>query len=491
MVTLLLDREEYKNDGAEIIRAYLGRAEISFGGDWDGAPGCAFRAEFLEGASPYVRALGRMEKGGPVAAYTRRIEPAPSALLKKRQEKRALKIALFRVLRALLPETVLPWGSLTGIRPTKLFRELASELGEAEALRVFERDFDVQPQKASLAMEIVRVQEPILNGAMPRELDLYIGIPFCRTRCLYCSFASEVVGERGVPEEYLAALYREIADGARIAAEGGWRVRCTYVGGGTPTVLTAEQLKKLLAHAESCYGGLGRELTVEAGRPDTVDAEKFRALIDAGVGRISLNPQSMNADTLSRIGRSHTPEDILRAYGEAREAGFSNINMDVIAGLPGETEEDMRRTLASVVRLAPENLTVHTLAVKRSSRLRERIDAYPLASAAEAERMVALGAQTASALGMRPYYMYRQKYMRGNLENVGYALPGKDCVYNVDMMEEAVTILAHGAGAMTKRVYPGRDQRVERLPAPKDIAAYVAKLPLLEQEKRRLLFAEE
>ena len=488
MVTFQLDKQEYQNDGAEIIRAFLGMAEIRFEQGWEEVPGLALRVDFLADPSR-IRAQGRRELGVAAAEYIREIAPAPSPLLQKRQEKRALKIALFRVIRELFPEAALPWGSLTGIRPTKLFRELADELGEAEAYRMFTQDFDVYPEKASLAREIVAVQRPILV-AQERELDVYLHIPFCRTRCLYCSFASDVVGERGVPEEYLAALYREIEEGARIVRDGGYRVRCAYVGGGTPTVLTAEQLTRLLHHAATCYGGLGRELTVEAGRPDTVSPGKLRALVESGVTRISLNPQTMNAATLTRIGRSHTPEDILRAYQEAREAGLTNINMDVIAGLPGENPGDMAATLERITALAPESLTVHTLAVKRSSKLKEQLEQTPLADAAEAERMTALGADCAASLGMRPYYMYRQKYMRGNLENVGYALPGKECLYNVDMMEEAVTILSHGAGAMTKRVFPGRDQRVERLPSPKDIATYLAKLPVLNEGKRALLLAD-
>lgn len=284
---------------------------------------------------------------------------------------------------------------------------------------------------------------------------------------------------------YLAALGRDIALGARIVQETGRKVRSMYLGGGTPTVLTAEELKRLLSDALSAYGGFGRELTVEAGRPDTITAEKLGVLRAAGVGRISINPQSMNESTLELIGRSHTPEAIRTAFYMARDAGFSSINMDVIAGLPGETEADMRRTLDAVAALAPDNLTVHTLALKRSSRLVERLKEYPLPDAQTAEAMVARGAETARALGMRPYYMYRQKYMRGNLENVGYALPGQECIYNIDMMEDTTSIMAHGAGAMTKCIYDA-ERRVERVPNPKDIATYSAKIDKLAEEKRRL-----
>ncbi len=487
MVVLHTNKEEYRNDIAEVIRAYLGMVEIRPDADGTAPEGYTLEVELFEGPQPHVTARGRKVAGLPAAVYARNIDlPYDSLLLRKRQEKRALKIAAFRVLRQLEPETVLPWGSLTGIRPTKLLRELAEDVGEAEACRMFREEFDVHPEKTALAASIVRAQRDILLSAQPKDVDVYIGIPFCKTRCLYCSFASEVVGDRGVPEPYLNALFRDIQLGAQLMREGGYRIRSTYVGGGTPTVLSADQLRALLSHAQSCYGGFGLELTVEAGRPDTIDRNKLCVLREMGVGRISLNPQSMQAQTLVRIGREHTPEDILSAYRLARDTGFNCINMDIIAGLPGETIEDVRRTLDSISALAPENLTVHTLAVKRSSRLKEQIEAYPLPSPEEADRMVTLGEQCAAGLGMHPYYMYRQKYMRGNLENVGYALPDKDCIYNIDMMEEATNIIAHGAGAMTKRVFLGRDLRVERIPAPKDIATYMEKLVVLDAQKRAL-----
>ena len=224
---------------------------------------------------------------------------------------------------------------------------------------------------------------------------------------------------------------------------------------------------------------------MEAGRPDTITPEKLRVLKDCGVSRISINPQTMQDKTLRTIGRFHTGEDIRRAFAQAREAGFTSINMDVIAGLPGETLADFASTLTQIREMGPENLTVHTLAIKRSSRLKERLEEYPLPDGETAEAMVRLGAEEAARMGMEPYYMYRQKYMNGNLENVGYARPGTECMYNIDMMEETVSILAHGAGAMTKRVYGG-ENRVERLPNPKDVPTYFAKLPRLFERKQAL-----
>ncbi len=485
MVSLITNCPGYAADIAEILRAFLGMEEIVQADSWDDAAPYAVEALLVDDGRMVI-ARGKKPDFSDVS-YSWQVETAGNnALIQKRKEKRAFKIAVYRVLRQLETSVILPWGSLTGIRPTKLLRELCDEIGEEAALRMFHMDFDVRSDKCALAFDILRAQKHILSGIGQKDADVYIGIPFCKTRCLYCSFASEVVNKHGVPEEYLSALYRDIELGAAIAKEGGYRIRSMYVGGGTPTVLSARQLEDLLVHALSCYGSCGEELTVEAGRPDTVDKEKLKTLSKIGVHRISLNPQTMQADTLSRIGRAHTPEEIVQAFYLAREVGFDSINMDVIAGLPGEKPCDMERTLDAISALGPDNLTVHTLAIKRSSRLKQQINEYPLPGPAEAEHMVKLGAQCAAGMQMHPYYMYRQKYMRGNLENVGYAAAGKDCIYNVDMMEEAASIFAHGAGAMTKRVFQGRDLRVERIPAPKDIASYISKLSVLDMQKRAL-----
>ncbi|MCL2671246.1 MAG: coproporphyrinogen dehydrogenase HemZ [Clostridiales bacterium] len=403
----------------------------------------------------------------------------------KRQEKRALKRCLYAALQAVCP-TELPWGSLTGIRPTALLRQLGEHYGEAEALRMFREDFDVSAAKTALAREICAVQGPLWNSLAPNSLDVYIGIPYCRSRCLYCSFGAEVSRRAGELNAYLRFLLQDIAAGAAIVKEGGYILRALYIGGGTPTVFTAEQLRVLLSAVREAYDIGGREFTVEAGRPDTITPEKLRVLCDTGVTRISVNPQTMVDATLRRIGRAHSAEDTRRAMSDARAAGFTHINMDIIAGLPGETIADMEYTLAAIRALHPESLTVHTLAVKRSSRLKEQLEITPLPDANTATQMLQAADAAARGLGLLPYYMYRQKYMRGSLENVGYALPGHACLYNADMMEETSSVLAHGAGAMSKRVFPGRDVRVERIPNPKDVGTYCGKLAELDRRKRAL-----
>lgn len=492
---LYTDKPEYFSDIADEIRAVLGMAEVM--------PANAPQAEEQTFDGLFL-AVTQTTTGTNTAAICRCVDGASckqaqyafsmelagnSPLLKKRVEKRCIKVCAFRCLQKLY-DTPLPWGSLTGIRPTRLLRELYETEGETQAEQMFSNVFDVRPEKLQLAREIVSVQQPVIEAAKPRQAEVYVGIPFCKTRCLYCSFAAEVLGKGEKLPGYLNALYEDIRRGAALLKEAGFCIGSLYVGGGTPTVLSAKELDRLLRFTLEQYAVQGLELTVEAGRPDTINAEKLAVMRERGVTRISVNPQTMNDATLTRIGRLHTAKEIEQAYAMARQAGFTNINMDVIAGLPGETAQDFQYTLDAVKALSPESLTVHTLAVKRSSRLKQQLEEYPLPSADTAEEMVHAGRETAKALGMLPYYMYRQKYMRGNLENVGYAKPGFVCVYNVNMMEELTSIMAHGAGAMSKRVFPGRECRVERVPNPKEVQVYGNKLDRLFEEKRRLFMQE-
>ena len=483
MVGIITNRPEYRNDIAEEIMLFLGIVEtVLLDADAALEIACALVVSVQLQREGHAYTL-HASAGNASAADAFTVE-SDAPLTVKKLEKRHIKLAVFSLLRKLYPDVETPWGSLTGIRPTKLFRELAAEDGLDGARGQFLQVFDVSPEKTALAEEICRVQQPIIGGVRENDIDIYIGIPFCKTRCLYCSFASEVLRGGALLNDYLAALKTDIAAGAALVRETGRNVRAMYVGGGTPTVLSAEQLRDLLAFAFSAYGGFGSECTVEAGRPDTIDREKLIVLRDLGVRRISINPQTMNDETLVRVGRAHTVQETVDAFMLAREVGFDCINMDVIAGLPGEGPDDKAHTYAEIGKLGPDNLTVHALAIKRSSRLKAQLDAYPLPSAEDAARMIELGRALSDALAMRPYYLYRQKYMRGNLENVGYARTGTECVYNVDMMEETASILSHGAGAMTKRVFGG-ESRIERLPAPKDVPTYMGKLPKLLEDKRR------
>lgn len=494
MVRLYTNRPGFFNDIAEEIRLFFPDPEVlpleETGPLAPGEGEASVILELGETWQAHAKAAYMQEGSLRQAEYTYVHPPvAGNELVQKRYEKRCVKIAMFRALCRLFPEAKLPWGSLTGIRPTRLLRELVEGEGPEEAKRIMQEEFDVSLDKLRLCAEINAAQAPVLREQTPRDLDVYIGIPFCATRCLYCSFLSQVRGPKTDMAAYLTALQTDIRMGAALMREAGYTLRAMYVGGGTPTVLTRDELAQVLECALDAYGGYGRELTVEAGRPDTITREKLTLMRDLGVGRISINPQTMNEKTLVRIGRQHTPADIRACYAMAREIGFASINMDLIAGLPGEGVADMARTLEEIQRMAPENLTVHTLAIKRSSGLKAHLAEYPLPAPQTVEQMVGMGRLTAARMGLIPYYMYRQKYMRGNLENVGYAKPGVICLYNVDMMEETTSILAHGAGAMSKRIFGG-ERRVERIPNPKDIETYIAKLATVNQQKRSLFGLE-
>ena len=490
MVSLSTNTPQFENDIAEILRLFLDFEKLSPATQSRSDGDVFVSANLLDENGIWAAQASCIRV--PNGEFTCRYESpyrGESTLEQKRFQKRSIKIAVFRAMVKAFPETYLPWGSLTGIRPTRLLRELNESMGEENARRMMLSDFDVAEEKLALAAEILKVQDGMLKLTSEKETGIYIGIPFCKTRCLYCSFASEVRGVKTDMAAYLDALKKDIAFGARLLGETGRNVRSMYIGGGTPTVLTAEELDGLLEFALKAYGGFGHELTVEAGRPDTIDEEKLDVLKRRGVTRISINPQSMNDRTLALVGRSHSAQAIERAFSMARQAGFSEINMDVIAGLPGENLSDFQNTLNAIKALSPENLTVHTLAIKRSSLLKGKISEYPLASAEVADQMVDAGRALACELKMRPYYMYRQKYMRGNLENVGYSKPGTECIYNVDMMEETVSILSHGANAMTKRIFDA-ETRVERIPAPKDIKTYIDKLDVLNVAKRELFLED-
>lgn len=482
MIAISTNRTEYRNDIAEEIRLFLGLSEIVLLEEIE--PASAEIVFYLTLNQDGLHYTATAKSNDLVQIEEFDLTENASALEKKKLEKRALKLACYHLLKRMYPDVATPWGSLTGIRPTKLFRELTQEGGEQSAREQFVDLFDVSQDKTDLAARICAVQEPFIRSMQPNEIDIYVGIPFCKTKCLYCSFPSEVLGKQDRLSQYLEALKRDIAAGAALVRERGFSVRSFYMGGGTPTVLSAIQMDELLSFLREQYGSFGIEATVEAGRPDTIDREKLLALKQHGIGRISINPQTMNDETLKRVGRSHTREDIVRVYELAREIGFASINMDIIAGLPGETANDIQRSCDAIMQLCPDNLTVHSLAIKRSSSLKKELDDHALATAAQAEEMTRIGAVCAERMGMNPYYMYRQKYMSGNLENVGYALPGKECVYNIDMMEETASILSYGAGTMTKRVFHGQN-RIERLPYPKDVPTYLTKLEKLIEDKAR------
>ena len=358
-----------------------------------------------------------------------------------------------------------PWGVLTGVRPAKLMRRYIAQYGEEEALRRFIGPLMVSREKAELARRVALAENECAKLSADDSFSLYVSVPFCPTRCAYCSFVSHSVAQaKKLIPDYVKLLCREIEQTAALAKELGLRLETVYIGGGTPTSLSAEDL---LAVTDALNGAFdmknAREFTVEAGRPDTVDEKKLAVLKHAGVTRISINPQTFSDAVLTRIGRRHTAEETVIKYALAREAGFDNINMDLIAGLPGDTPQGFAESLDKAISLGPENITVHTLALKRSSELSAAERELPAAgSRLPTAEMLRRAAQALPAAGYAPYYLYRQSKSAGNLENVGWMRPGKACLYNVFMMEELHSVLAVGGGAVTRLVDP-RTGMIERV----------------------------
>lgn len=381
----------------------------------------------------------------------------------------------------------LPWGNLTGIRPVKLVMGMLEDgMKNTEAARYMREVYLVSPQKTALAVTIANREREILkNIDYDHGYSLYVGIPFCPSICLYCSFSSYPLKQwKDRVDAYLDALCKEIRSVAGMMQERGRKLDTIYIGGGTPTTLEPEQLCRLLTALEESFSYEGlQEFTVEAGRPDSITREKLAMLRQFPVTRISVNPQTMNQKTLEIIGRRHTVEETREAFFMAREAGFDNINMDLIVGLPGEGQEMVARTLEKVRELDPDSLTVHSLAVKRAARLNIFRDQYQEMTFENNQEIMDLTMRCAYEMGMGPYYLYRQKNMTGNLENVGYAKVDKAGIYNILIMEEKQPIIALGAGGSSKLVFQ-QGQRIERVENVKDVASYIARIDEMIERKR-------
>ena len=412
-------------------------------------------------------------------AYDRVIEVTVPDYTDRPAAKSELKRQLYKRLEKETGQS-LPWGTLSGIRPTKIpMKGLCDGLSDEEICRHMAETYLTSDKRIRLALEIAK-REKALTDPLKPGWDLYAGIPFCPTICSYCTFSSSPIGKwADTVDAYLDAL---IAEMTASAAFFRGSPNTIYIGGGTPTSLEPAQLERLLSAVDSLFPtDRVKEYTVEVGRPDTVTPEKLKVLKSHPVTRISVNPQTMNDRTLELIGRRHTAADTVRAFEMAREAGFDNINMDLIMGLPDEDLPEVTATLEAIRRLGPDSLTIHSLAMKRASHLTIERDLYRTRLFRNSEAIMDEAARTAEELGLKPYYLYRQKNMKGNLENVGYASEGKECLYNILIMEEIDSIVACGAGASTKAVLPGG--RIERIVNPKDIRTYLAKLDDLIAKK--------
>ncbi|MBR3262779.1 MAG: coproporphyrinogen dehydrogenase HemZ [Parasporobacterium sp.] len=378
----------------------------------------------------------------------------------------------------------LPWGMLTGVRPTKLAMEKVKEQMPLEEFEkwFYENRF-VSKEKADLAYEIAAKEEKLIKrtGIIGEDsFSLYVNIPFCPTICTYCSFPSGAIADYAdVMEEYLTCLFSELAAVSVICEKK--KLTSIYIGGGTPTTLTPQQLERLLSEIRNHFHTDGVEFTLEAGRPDTITREKLLIAKESGISRISINPQSMQQKTLDVIGRRHSPQQIEEAYALAREEGFDNINMDLIMGLPGEDLKDVEDTLIKIRKMRPDSLTVHSLSIKRTSQIfSQTTDAQTV------EQMLERAVAFARSEGMEPYYLYRQKGIAGNFENTGWALPGKECLYNILIMEEIQSILAVGAGASTKRLQLEGGLQIKRSHNVSNIKEYLTRIDEMIRRKQEL-----
>ncbi|MCM1385840.1 MAG: coproporphyrinogen dehydrogenase HemZ [Bacillus sp. (in: Bacteria)] len=405
---------------------------------------------------------------------------------KSADDKNAFKRFLYTSLRE---ETglSLPWGNLTGIRPTKIPMALLEQGKTDEEIYTHLRnEHFVSRDKALLNIEIAKREMEILRPLhYENGYSLYIGIPFCPTTCLYCSFTSFPISLwKEQVSKYLDALEKEIDFIAKLYKDK--TLDTVYIGGGTPTSLSAGELDRLLSKIKASFNfATVQEFTVEAGRADSITKEKLDVLYRHGVTRISVNPQTMKQETLKFIGRQHTVEQVIDAFHMAREVGFDNINMDMILGLPGEKEEDVKASIKAIEALSPDSLTVHSLAVKRASKLSQWILENGIDGLHNTDETMKIAEEGARRMGMSPYYLYRQKNMSGNFENVGYAKEGKYGIYNILIMEEKQSIIALGAGTVTKRVYG--DGRIERCDTVKDVSGYIRRIDEMIERKRKLL----
>ena len=444
-----------------------------------GQPGQAVST--LHRGKTWLTASTQITLDGKTVQASRRIPAAEETV---RLRRRALQQSYYLAACQLMP-VLPPWGALAGVRPTKLTTKHLLEGGTPRSADKMLKDvYYVTESRRKLAVDCSVSTVRAARLLQPQDLSVYIGIPFCPSRCAYCSFVSRTIGKKTeLLEPYLEALLSEIRLTGDLLRVSGKTIRSLYIGGGTPTTLSTPQMIRLLDAINQSFD-LSRclEFTVEGGRPDTLDEEKLRAIHDRGVNRMSINPQTMEDSVLRCCGRIHKTQDILRAYDQATAADFQDINMDLIAGLPTDTPEGFRHSLDAVAQLNPSNITVHTLALKKGADLFEHRENLPSAEAVA--EMVAYAEATLRSLGYKPYYLYRQKYMSGSFENVGWSRDNRDCLYNIYMMEEVHTIVSLGGGGMNKVNLP--DGSLRRFHNPKFPEQYIEMLDSVLQQKREL-----
>ncbi len=472
MILFDVNNQEYYDDVRVLIKAFYPFVQVENKADTDTEIEKTIRV-FVEGTQIKV-------------SVDNVISEKKSPDTDKKSVKNTLKTLLYLALKEDSGRE-LPWGSLTGVRPTKIVMGKLEEGFCRQQIEDYMKSrYMISDRKLSLSLEVAEREKRLLEKLdYANGYSIYIGIPFCPTTCLYCSFTSYPIGVwKKRTDEYIEALLSEMDFTSAYYRDK--KPDTVYFGGGTPTTLEPHQLDRLLKALEEKFDLSGlKELTVEAGRPDSVTEEKLRVLKAHGVTRISINPQTMNQKTLDLIGRRHTVEQVGEAFALARKCGFDNINMDLIVGLPGETERDVRFTMEEIKKLSPDNLTVHSLAIKRAAALNVWKDKFST-TICNTDEIIDMTADYARQMGLNPYYLYRQKNMAGNFENVGYAREGQEGLYNILIMEEVQTIIAMGAGGSSKFVFP-EENRIERIENVKDVKNYIERIEEMIERKRIFL----
>ncbi len=481
----ILNSPGYSYDVHSLIKAFYPEENVGIVTD-------AREFGSTDGMSVYVSS-GDIKDGATVSGIIRVTSPSQSGVITRErqyhEEDRAwVKNHLKQVLYEVLSEATgkeLPWGTMTGIRPVKVPMKMIREgASDKDIARYMKSVYLCSDEKISLATGIAHREAEVIDSLEDGGFSLYIGIPFCPTTCLYCSFTSYPIASwKERTQDYLKAVKKELDFFADYYK--GRRCDSIYIGGGTPTTLSAEELADL---AQGLYDRFDltklKEFTVEAGRPDSITPEKMQALRENGVNRISVNPQTMNGKTLRIIGRRHTVDDVYSAFETARAAGFSNINTDLILGLPGEDERDVANTFAAIKELAPDSITIHSMAIKRAAGMHAFLEEHKDITSRNTKKMMDTADECASSLSLVPYYLYRQKNMAGNFENVGYAKRENFGIYNILIMEEVSDIAAVGAGTISKRIFP--EGRIERCDNVKDVALYIDRIDEMIDRKRTL-----
>lgn len=473
MIGLYMNQSSYENDIRALIMAFFpGEKIVLNGGEASDSVRVIFSPDSVKVS---------LEQDSEILAAAE----GPCDLSDYREGKNSLKRVLYDCL-VQYKKTELPWGTLTGIRPTKIAMGLLnSGMSDGQMYDYFKREYYLSDEKFRLCTRVAKNESRVLKDLdYEHTYSVYVGIPFCPTICAYCSFSSFPlsVWKKRV-NDYLDALFKELDYLGQTLS--GREPLTLYMGGGTPTSLTASQMDRLLGKLSEIFDfSKIREITIEAGRPDSITKDKLQVIRSYGIGRISINPQTMKQETLDLIGRRHTVEQVKEAFALARAEGFDNINMDLIAGLPGETPEDMAATLEQIRALGPDSMTVHSLAIKRAAYMNKNREQFARASQEQVNAMIGLSFDSALKMGMEPYYLYRQKNIAGNLENVGYARPGKEGLYNILIMEEKQSIIAAGAGGATKIVIPG-ENRIERIENVKNVKDYIERIDEMIQRKKR------